>query len=132
LPGANSSDSLSSLGAPSAGLLEDVVLGNRSPGRQLASGGGDRLHRATQLHLLLEQPDAGGSVLRRFSGKSKAHGVVLSSIAKVFRRHRRTHATLGIAEVVDPHPVRLQGRPVISLELTPLERRASTMSTRSS
>ena len=44
--------------------LEDVVLGHRSAGRELAPGSGNRLHRTAQLNLLLQQPIARRPVLR--------------------------------------------------------------------
>src|SRR3954447_21833896 len=57
-----------------SGALEDVVLGNLSAGWEIAPVGGDRLHRSTQLDLLLQELLARRSVLGRLAGKRDAHG----------------------------------------------------------
>jgi hypothetical protein len=84
--------------------LEDVVLGDDAAGRQLAPGGGHRLHLATQLDFPLQQPVARRPVCRRLAGKRDAHTASIPSVSSgsstTDRRVRRNSSRR--ARAIDP------------------------------
>ena len=59
-----------------ADVVERVVLGYQSAGRQSAARSGQRLHSAAQCDLLVEQPAAGFAVFGGFTRKVELHVAV--------------------------------------------------------